>query len=274
MARLDGKVAIVTGAARGAGAVIAGVLVEEGARVLLADVKDDAGERVAAGLGDAAVYTHCDITDEGDWQAAVSRAVDAFGTVTTLVNNAAVLHLAPIWDTTPDDFARVMSVNAMGAFLGTKAVIEPMKAAGGGSIVNIISISALEGTPLCSAYVSSKWAIRGLTRVAAMELGQFGIRVNALNPAAANPEMVAEQFGSTTPIDPATRRVGGNRSVLPRDETLADAFDGNARLVAWLASDESRYFSGVDLDPSSGFTASYGGPQHYGMGPDWTLPAR
>ena len=274
MERLDGKVAVVTGAARGAGAVIARVLVEEGARVLLVDVKDEQGEKVAASLGDAAAYAHCDITDEADWNAAVAQCVDRFGSVTTLVNNAAVLHLAPIWETTPDDFTRTMSVNALGAFLGIKSVIEPMKAAGGGSIVNIISISALEGTPLCSAYTSSKWAIRGLTRVAATELGVYGIRVNALNPCAANPEMVAELFGSTEPVDPNTRRSGGNRSVLPRDETLAEALDGNARLVAWLASDESRYFSGVDIDPSSGFTATYGGPQHYGMTPDWKFPGQ
>ncbi len=269
--RLDGKVAIVTGAARGAGAVIARVLVDEGARVLIVDVKDDEGEATAAAVGDHAAYAHCDITDEGDWRHAVDTCVARFGSVTTLVNNAAVLHLAPLWDTTPDDFARVMSVNAMGAFLGIKSVVEPMKQGGGGSIVNIISISALEGTPLCAAYVSSKWAIRGLTRVAAMELGQFGIRVNALNPAAANPQMVAELFGAPDPVDPQTRRIAGNRSVLPRDETLAEALDGNARLVAWLASDESRYFSGVDIDPSSGFTATYGGPQHYGMTPDWKL---
>lgn len=269
--RLDGKVAIVSGAARGAGAVIARVLVEEGAQVLLVDVKDEQGRETAAAIGDRAAYAHCDITNEDDWRSAVDECVQRFGALTTLVNNAAVLHLAPIWDTTPDDFARVMSVNAMGAFLGTKSVIEPMKQAGGGSIVNIISISALEGTPLCSAYVSSKWAIRGLTRVAAMELGQYGIRVNALNPCAANPEMVAELFGSNEPVDPGTRRIAGNRAVLPRDETLAEALDGNARLVAWLASDESRYFSGVDIDPSSGFTATYGGPQHYGMTPDWKL---
>jgi 3alpha(or 20beta)-hydroxysteroid dehydrogenase len=272
--RLDGKVAIVSGAARGAGAVIARVLVEEGARVLLVDVKDELGEKVAASLGDVAAYAHCDITDEDAWRAAVAQCVDRFGAVTTLVNNAAVLHVAPIWETSPDVFARMMSVNTLGTFLGIKSVVEPMKHAGGGSIVNIISISALEGTPLCSAYVSSKWAIRGLTRVAATELGQFGIRVNALNPCAANPEMVAELFGSTEPVDPDTRRIAGNRAVLPRDETLAEALDGNARLVAWLASDESRYFSGVDIDPSSGFTATYGGPQHYGMTQDWKFPGQ
>ena len=109
--RLDGKVAIVSGAARGAGAVIARVLVEEGASALLVDVKDDEGEATAAALGDRAAYARCDITDEDDWRRAVDACVARFGSVTTLVNNAAVLHLAPLWDTTPDDFARVMSVN-------------------------------------------------------------------------------------------------------------------------------------------------------------------
>ena len=276
MQRLDGKVAIVSGAARGAGAVIARVLVDEGASVVLVDVKDELGEKVAADIGDRALYVHCDITNEQDWERAVAGCVERFGAVTTLVNNAAVLHIAPVWNTTAEAFSRMLTVNALGTFLGTRAVIEPMKKAGGGSIINIISISALEGTPQCSAYSASKWAIRGFTRAVATELGPFNIRVNALNPCAANPEMVAELFsgGPVPPIDAETFRFPrSNRSVLPRDETLAEAMDGNARLVAWLASDESRYFTGVDIDPSSGFTATYGGPDAYGMTQEWTFPA-
>src|SRR4051812_39238706 len=275
MSRLEGKVAIVSGAARGAGAVIARVLADEGARVGLVDVKDELGEKVAAEIGDQAIYTHCDITKEADWQRAVSTCVSAFGPVTTLVNNAAVLPLAPIWDTTAEDFSRMLNVNALGPFLGTKSVIESMKEAGGGSIINIISISALEGTPQCGAYVSSKWAIRGFTRVAATELGPYNIRVNALNPCAANPEMVAELFGAPVArIDADAVRFTSNRSVLPHTDTLAQAFDANARVVAWLASEESRYFTGVDLDPSSGFTATYGGPDAYGMTQDWKFPGQ
>jgi 3alpha(or 20beta)-hydroxysteroid dehydrogenase len=275
MPRLEGNVAIISGAARGAGAVIARVLAEEGAKVALLDVKDDLGEKTAAEIGDQAMYVHCDITSEDDWDRAVAMCVGRFGRLTTLVNNAAVLAVAPIWRTTRDDFARMLTVNALGTFLGIRAVIEPLKAAGGGSIINIISISALEGTPQCSAYVSSKWAIRGLTRVAATELGPFNIRVNALNPCAANPEMVAELFGSVeTTIDPNTIPYSrSTRSVLPHDdETLAQALDANARIVAWLACEESRHFTGVDFDPSSGFTATYGGPDVYGMTDHWTFP--
>ena len=274
MPRLEGKVAIISGAARGAGAVIARVLAEEGAKVVLVDVKDDLGEKTAAEIGDRATYLHCDITRQDDWERAVATCVARFGKLTTLVNNAAVLHVAPIWRTSRDDFSRMLTVNALGTFLGMRAVIEPLKAAGGGSIINIISISALEGTPQCSAYVASKWAIRGLTRVAATELGPFNIRVNALNPCGANPEMVAELFRrGEAPIDPNTieyRR--STRSVLPHDETLAQALDANARIVAWLACEESRYFTGVDFDPSSGFTATYGGPDVYGMTDQWTFP--
>jgi 3alpha(or 20beta)-hydroxysteroid dehydrogenase len=273
MPRLEGKVAIVSGAARGAGAVIARVLAEEGAQVVLVDVKDDLGEKAAAEIGDQAMYVHCDITSEDDWERAVATCVGRFGKLTTLVNNAAVLAVAPIWRTTRDDFSRMLTVNTLGTFLGIRAVIEPLKAAGGGSIINIISISALEGTPQCSAYVSSKWAIRGLTRVAATELGPFNIRVNALNPCGANPEMIAELFGrAENIIDPDTIRSGrSTRSVLPRNETLAQALDANARIVAWLACEESRHFTGVDLDPSSGFTATYGGPDVYGMTDHWTF---
>ena len=276
MARLDGKVAIVSGAARGAGAVIARVLADEGASVVLVDVKDELGEKVAAEIGEQALYVHCDITREEDWERAVAGCVERFGKVTTLVNNAAVLHIAPVWNTSAEDFSRMLTVNALGTFLGTRSVIEPMKKAGGGSIINIISISALEGTPQCSAYSASKWAIRGFTRAVATELGPYNIRVNALNPCAANPEMVAELFagGPVAPIDPETFRFGSTRSVLPRDETLAEAFDGNARLVAWLASEESRYFTGVDIDPSAGFTATYGGPADYGMTQEWKFPGQ
>jgi 3alpha(or 20beta)-hydroxysteroid dehydrogenase len=144
----------------------------------------------------------------------------------------------------------------MGAFLGIQAVAEPMRAAGGGSIINITSISSLEGTPGCVAYNASKWAIRGITRTAALELGRFGIRVNALNPCAANLEMVEPFLPSgQTKEDLAAAFLAG--SPLHHDDTIEERLVGNARIVAFLASDEGQYFSGVDLDPSSAVTASF-----------------
>ena len=179
MGRLDGKVAIVTGAARGTGEATARLFVREGARVALADVIDDNGESAAKALGDAAVYLHLDVGSESDWQRAVESTVGHFGSLDVLVNNAGVLHMAAITDTELSDFERVIRVNQVGTFLGVKSVVAAMKRAGGGSIVNISSIDGLQGKNGLVAYSSSKWAVRGITKVAALELGKFGIRVNA-----------------------------------------------------------------------------------------------
>lgn len=253
MGRLDGKVGIVTGSARGAGAAIARVFVEEGAKVVLVDVLDERGHQVADALGDAARYIHCDISEEHDWEQAVALAIREFGGVNVLVNNAAILHVAPMEETSSDDFMRIMRVNALGTFLGIRSVAEPMKAAGGGSIINITSISSLEGTPQCVAYVASKWAIRGITRTAAMELGPYGIRVTALNPCGVNPEMTAPFVPPGVDLSAMFRpplRLTGER----------DALVANARNVVFLASDDGAFFSGVDLDPSLASTATYGSP--------------
>jgi 3alpha(or 20beta)-hydroxysteroid dehydrogenase len=260
MGRLNGKVAIVTGSARGAGAVIARVFVSEGAQVVLVDILDDRGQRVADELGKAARYVHCDIAEESDWARAVAVALEEFGSVNVLVNNAAILHVAPLDQTSVEDFMRIQRVNTMGTFLGVRSVVEPMKAAGGGAIINITSISSLEGTPRCVAYVASKWAIRGITRTAAMELGPYGIRVIALNPCAANPEMVEPFLPPGTSV---ARLAAAWRHPLVHRETHEEALVANARNVVFFASDEAAYFTGVDVDPSSGWTATYGPPEAY-----------
>ena len=181
--RLAGKVAIVTGAARGQGAAEARLFVREGAKVVLGDVLDDEGRAVAAELGKDAAYLHLDIRSEDDWQAAVDAAA-GFGALSVLVNNAGITHFASIVDTTLADYQRVVEVNQVGTFLGMKAVIEPMKAAGGGSIVNVSSIDGLQAKNGIIAYAATKWAIRGMTKVAVLELGRHGIRVNSLHPGA------------------------------------------------------------------------------------------
>jgi 3alpha(or 20beta)-hydroxysteroid dehydrogenase len=248
--RLVDKVAVVTGAARGSGAVIAGRFVAEGARVIVADVLDDRGAETVAALGAAARYVHCDVTRDDDWARLIADTIDAFGALHVLVNNAAVLHLAGIADTTTADYRRVFEVNELGTFLGIRAAIDPMRAAGGGSIVNISSIDGLFVTPGTAAYAASKFAVRGLTKTAALELGRFGIRVNAVCPAAGNMEMVLEALPPGFDFGARRDRTAGDSgradphaSPLQRRGRMDDVADA----VVFLASDESGFVSGTDL---------------------------
>ena len=197
MGRLDGKVALITGGARGMGKSHVRHFVAEGARVVFGDVLDDRGEYVAAGLGEASCrYLHHDVTSEDDWAAAVALAEGAFGRLDVLVNNAGILKFAPIADMPLADFRQVLEVNAVGCWLGMKAVTEPMKRAGGGSIVNISSIEGFTGADGLSAYTASKFAIRGMTKVAARELAGFGIRVNSVHPGGVLTRMVVDSQGA------------------------------------------------------------------------------
>ncbi|MGH9260626.1 MAG: glucose 1-dehydrogenase, partial [Acidimicrobiales bacterium] len=241
MGRLDGKIAIVTGAARGQGAAEARLFAAEGARVVLADVLDDEGETVAAEIGDAAVYTHLDVTDEPQWQAAVALAEDRFGPVTVLVNNAGILLFQPLHKTDLADFDRVMRVNVQGVFLGMKSVTPSMTKAGGGSIVNISSTAGLQGLPHLGAYVASKWAVRGLTKTAAIDLGHRNIRVNSVHPGGIDTPMVAGTSGDA----PFYKRLP-----VPRMGSADEA----ARAVLFLASDEASYIAGAELAVDGGAT--------------------
>jgi 3alpha(or 20beta)-hydroxysteroid dehydrogenase len=245
--RLAGKLAVVTGAARGSGAAIARRIAGEGGRVIVADVLDARGRAVADELGGVARYVHCDVTREDDWVRVVDEAA-AFGGFDVLVNNAAVLRLASIEDTSEADYRRVFAVNELGTFLGIRAAIAPMREAGGGSIVNISSIDGIFVTPGTAAYAASKFAVRGLTKTAALELGRFNIRVNAVCPAAGNIEMVVEalppgfDLGARDESDRPPRR-SSHSSPLGRRGRMEDVADA----VVFFASDESAFVSGADL---------------------------
>ena len=252
MGRLDGKVALITGGARGMGKSHVRHFVAEGARVVFGDVLDDKGAAVAAGLGEQSCrYTHHDVTSEDDWAAAVALAVEVFGRLDVLVNNAGVLRFAPIAEMPLADFRQVLEVNAVGCWLGMKAVIEPMKAAGGGSIVNISSIEGFTGAAGLSAYSASKFAIRGMTKVAARELAEFGIRVNSVHPGGVLTRMV---------IDSAGARTDGEAEAFIKAMPLARFAEPVeiSRLVAYLASDEASYSTGSEFIADGGILACPG----------------
>jgi 3alpha(or 20beta)-hydroxysteroid dehydrogenase len=252
MGRLDGKVALITGGARGMGKSHARHFVAEGARVVIGDVLDERGEAVAAKLGaHACRYTHHDVTSEQDWARAVATAVTDFGRLDVLVNNAGVLRRSRIADMPLAEFRAVLDVNVVGCWLGIKHVIAPMTAAGGGSIVNISSIEGMTGAAGLSAYSASKFAVRGVTKAAAQELGQFGIRVNSVHPGGVLTPMTIAAAEGFTDVDPVAFL---KTMPLPR---LAEPIE-ISRLVAFLASDESSYSTGAEFVADGGILSGPG----------------
>ncbi|GGM74240.1 3-alpha-hydroxysteroid dehydrogenase [Lentzea pudingi] len=244
--RLDGKVTLITGAARGQGAAAARRFVAEGARVMITDVLDDQGKELAAELG--AEYCHLDVSSEDEWAEAVAFTVQTFGDITVLVNNAGILHFSALADTKLADYQRVIGINQVGTFLGMRSVVASMKQAGGGSIVNVSSVEGLGGMPYLTAYTASKFAIRGMTKVAAMELGQHGIRVNSVHPGAIDTPMVSEALGRTIDVSPIGKKLALRRIGQPEDV---------ANVVLFLASDDSAYCTGGEFVVDGGATATH-----------------
>ncbi|HLJ98948.1 MAG TPA: glucose 1-dehydrogenase [Streptosporangiaceae bacterium] len=243
MGRLDGKVALITGGARGMGKSHVRHFAAEGARVICTDVLDEQGAQVAAKLGDETCrYLRLDVTNEQEWADAVAFTVATFGKLDVLVNNAGVLKFGSIAGMALADFRRILDVNAVGCWLGMKSVIEPMTRAGGGSIVNISSIEGMSGAAGLSAYSASKFAVRGMTKSAARELGQFGIRVNSVHPGAVMTRMVLDAAA-----DNARSAEEGEAflKAMPLGR-FADPVEVS-RLVAYLASDEASYSTGAEF---------------------------
>jgi 3alpha(or 20beta)-hydroxysteroid dehydrogenase len=249
MGCLEGKVAIVTGAARGQGAAAARLFVAEGARVVIGDVLDDLGKELADSLGEAAIYRHLDVSSEDDWKAVVDETVETLGGVDVLVNNAGILRFAALPDMPLEDYMRIVNVNQVGTFLGMRAVAKPMMAAGKGSIVNISSVEGLAGMPYLTAYTATKFAIRGMSKVAALELGPNGIRVNSVHPGMIETDMVKDAAGGhDIDLSPAAKRIP-----LRRMGTSEDI----AEVVLFLASDRSAYVTGAELAADGGATATH-----------------
>lgn len=240
MGRLEGKVALITGGAGGQGSEEGRLFIAEGAAgVVLADVADAAGTTTAAATSRTS-YVHLDVTSEADWDAAVTATIERYGRLDVVVNNAGVDLERALVDMTLDEWNRVIAVNQTGVFLGMRAAARQMIALGnGGSIINISSVAGLEGLKLHSAYGSTKWALRGLTKAAAQEWGKHGIRVNTVHPGIIDTPFIAELKSAT---DPATRAKFERGIPLKRYGTAADV----AGIVLFLASDEANYCTGQE----------------------------
>ena len=250
MGRLDGKVALISGGARGQGAVEGRMFSREGAAVVLGDVLDDEGKKVALEItanGGKATYVHLNVTSEADWHAAVATAVQAYGKLTVLVNNAGILFRKAIEETSEADWDRIMAVNVKGVFLGTKAALPAMRQAGGGSIINISSVAGLVGSPQnTAAYTATKGAVRLFTKSTAIQHAKENIRCNSVHPGPIATDMIKDSLENKTQWEQRLRRLPMGRVGTPEEVAYG---------VIYLASDESSYMTGSELVIDGGTTA-------------------
>ena len=248
MGRLEGKVAIITGAAHGMGAVDAELFCREGAQVVICDILDKEGAQVEARInesGGQALFVHMDVTLDDDWQRAVQATVARFGRVDILVNNAGISSTPATHEDSTEDWDRLLDINAKGVFLGAKWAVPEMRKAGGGAIVNISSIMGLVGLGVGhSGYVASKGAVRLLTKDLALKHGPAGIRANSIHPGFAPP-----MIGSKRGKDEDARRIA--------DTPLGrlTAYEDVANAVLFLASDDASFITGAELAVDGGYTA-------------------
>ncbi|MGV8882332.1 MAG: glucose 1-dehydrogenase [Rhodoglobus sp.] len=239
MNRLEGKVALITGGARGMGAAHARLMVSEGARVMIGDVLDAEGEALAVELGESARYVHLDVTSPEDWNTAVELTQEAFGRLDVLVNNAGIANGAPLAEFSLDLWRKTLDINLTGTFLGMKAVATLFTEQRDGSIINISSVEGLRGSAGLHAYVASKFAVRGITKSVALELGAFGVRVNSIHPGFIRTPMTAS-------LDAAQLQIPLGRAAEPIEVS---------QMVVFLASDESSYSTGSEFVIDGGLTS-------------------
>lgn len=245
MGRVSGKVAIVTGAARGMGAAFAQRLIEEGAQVMLTDVLEAEGTATAKALGDNARFLRHDVVSEDEWKRIVSETEAAFGPVSVLINNAGIVAYGPLETMDEADYRRVIDINQVSVFLGMKSIVHSMKRAGGGSIVNISSVCGIIGTSHTMAYAASKFAVRGMTKSAAIELAAYNIRVNSIHPGFIDTPMTKPTPETAADHAAAAAATPAKRSGKP---------DEVANVVLMLASDETRFSTGAEFVVDGGYT--------------------
>ncbi len=250
MGRLDGKVALISGGARGQGATEANLFAREGAKVVFGDVLDDQGKQVEAEIHEVsgeALYIHLDVTREDDWVSAVETAVSRYGKLDILVNNAGITIRKTIEDTTEEDWDRIMAINAKGVFLGTKQAIPAMRRSGGGSIINISSTAGLVGSPYSGAsYAATKGAVRLFTKSTAIQYAKEGIRCNSVHPGLLETPMTEDILADAAHREERTQRIP-----LGKIGTAEDIAYG----VLYLASDEASFITGSELVIDGGATA-------------------
>ena len=233
MGRLDGKVTLITGGARGQGAAEAARFAAEGARVYITDVRVEEGLATAGRMGETVSFVEHDVTSEDEWVAVVGGVVEAEGRIDVLVNNAGIFQVARALDTSLDEWNRMIAVNQTGVFLGIRECGRVMKEQGSGSIINISSVAGLGGVGIAHAYAASKWAVRGMTKSAALEFARSGVRVNSVHPGIIETDMMHESGVSDTLTGIPMGRTGTAEDV--------------ANMVLFLASDESAYCSGHEF---------------------------
>ncbi|MBS4201182.1 glucose 1-dehydrogenase [Bacillus sp. FJAT-49732] len=243
MARLDGKIAIITGAAQGMGASHARKFVEEGAKVVLTDLNEEKGKALAAELGENALFVKHNVTSADDWATVVSETEKAFGSVNVLVNNAGITMAKSILELTEEEYRRIVDINQVSVFLGMKAVIPVIQKAGGGSIVNISSLNGIVAGAI--GYTDTKFAVRGMTKAAAIECAHYGIRVNSVHPGVIATPMVVQE-DTKAAVEEFSKHIPLKRVAQPEEVS---------NLVVYLASDESSYSTGAEFIVDGGLAA-------------------
>lgn len=243
MSRLEGKIAIITGAAQGMGASHARRFIKEGAKVILTDLNEEKGQALAMELGENALFVKQDVTKAEEWESVIAIAEEKFGSVNILVNNAGITAAKSILQMTESDYRRIVDINQVSVFLGIKAVIPSMQQAGGGSIINISSINGIVGGAV--GYTDTKFAVRGITKAAAVECTHYGIRVNSVHPGVIATPMVIQE-DTKAAVEEFSKHIPLKRVAQPEEVT---------NIVLYLASDESSYSTGSEFIVDGGLTA-------------------